>query len=95
MKAHDDFHIIKWKPLDRRRRAAQDKASVIQWFKDYEDLKRKFNIRPQDLQNFDKTGFCLACPKCEDVWVPKEINKVCSLPLNMTFIYTYILAVIL
>jgi len=63
--------------MDRRRRAAQDKGSVIQWFKDYKALIKKYNIRPQDLWNFDESSFRLACPTSEDVWVPKEINKVC------------------
>jgi hypothetical protein len=29
MKAYKDFHIIKWKPMDRKRRAAQDTGSVL------------------------------------------------------------------
>jgi hypothetical protein len=31
--------------MDQKRRAAQDKGSVIQWFKDYEALIKKYNIR--------------------------------------------------
>jgi hypothetical protein len=78
MKAHRDFHMIKWKPLDKKRRAAQDTSSVLEWFKEYEALRKTYNIRAQDLWNFDETGFRLACPGGLEVWVPVEITEVSS-----------------
>jgi hypothetical protein len=64
--------------MDKKRRAAQDKGSVIQWFKDYEALWKQYNIRAQDLWNFDESSFRLACPNGTEVWVPAEIKEVSS-----------------
>lgn len=80
MRAHKDFHMIKWKPMDKKRRAAQDTGSVIEWFKEFEALRKKYNIRAQDLWNFDEIGFHLACPGGMDYGdvVPVETNEVSS-----------------
>jgi hypothetical protein len=45
MRKHRDFHIIKWKPMDKKRRAAQDTSAILEWFKEYEELRKKYNIR--------------------------------------------------
>jgi hypothetical protein len=43
--------------MEKKRRAAQDKYSVIQWFKEYDELRKKYNIKAQDIWNFNESGF--------------------------------------
>ena len=77
MKSHSGaFKKYKWKPMDRKRKAAQDKDEVIQWFKGYDDVRREYSIKAQDIWNFDESGFRTACPSGVDVWIPIEIEQV-------------------
>jgi hypothetical protein len=72
----NDFHKIKWKPMDAMRRAAQDIEAVIQWFREYNALRKEHRIGVNDIWNFDETDFRTACPKAVYVWVPIEIKEV-------------------
>ena len=65
-----DFHKIKWKPMDRKRRAAQEPGVIIQFFRDLAYIRKTHDIRPENMWNFDESGFRNACPLGVWVWVP-------------------------
>jgi len=44
-----EFKKIRWKPMDRKRRAAQDSEAIILWFKEYDRLQKEYRIRAQDI----------------------------------------------
>jgi len=67
---------IKWKPMDYKRRAAQDIDVIIDWFRGFAEIKEEYNIKPYNIYNFDECGFRIACPSTIDVYVPSEIEAV-------------------
>jgi hypothetical protein len=67
---------IKWKPMDYKRRAAQDIDVIIDWFRGFAEIKEEYNIKPYNIYNFDECGFRVACPSAIDVYVPSEIEAV-------------------
>jgi hypothetical protein len=67
---------IKWKPMDHKRRAAQDVGVIIDWFKGFEKIKEEHNIKPYNIYNFDECGFRVAYPSAIDIYVPSEIEAV-------------------
>src|SRR5450432_206082 len=80
---------IKWKPMDYKRRAAQDVEVIIDWFKGFAAIKEEYNIKPHNIYNFDECGFYIACPSTIDVYVPYEIDVVrlyISINLNINLI---------
>jgi hypothetical protein len=62
--------------MNRKRRVAQDKAKVIQWFKEYDNVRKQYGIKAQNIWDFDESGFRTACPPGVDVWIPVEIQHV-------------------
>jgi hypothetical protein len=44
---------------------------------------KKYQVRSQDIFNFDETGFRVSCPKGEEIFVPLDVKEVSkdSLPL--------------
>jgi hypothetical protein len=70
------IHKIKWKPMDAKRRAAQDIQVVVQWFKGLEEVKVLHDIKAGNMWNFDETGVRNACPSAIWVWVPIDIKEV-------------------
>ena len=70
LKGKQVFKKVKWKPIDKKRRAAQDTEEVRQWFAEYARLRKEYKIFPQNIWNFDETGFRTACPTAVWVWVP-------------------------
>jgi hypothetical protein len=76
------LHKIKWKPMDTKRRAAQEPDVVIQWFKGYAELRKIHKIEAENTWNFGETGVWNACPRSIWVWVPTEIEEA-------SFLYFY------
>jgi len=77
LKGKQVFKKVKWKPIDKKRRAAQDTEEVRQWFAEYARLWKEYKIFPQNIWNFDETRFRTACPTAIWVWVPWDApNKV-------------------
>jgi hypothetical protein len=72
LKGKKIFKKVKWKPMDKKRRAAQDVDDVIHWFAEYARLRKEHKIYLQNIWNFDETGFRTACPSGVWVWVPWE-----------------------
>src|SRR5450432_2153526 len=54
---------IKWKPIDYKRRAAQDIDVIIDWFRGFAEIKAEYNIKPYNIYNFNECGFRVAYPK--------------------------------
>jgi hypothetical protein len=79
---------IKWKPMDYKRRAVQDIGVVLDWFKDFERIKQEYNIKPENIYNFDECGFRIACPSAIDVYVPIAIESV-SYSYFYSYFYSY------
>jgi len=86
---------IKWKPMDYKRRAVQDIGVVLDWFKDFERIKQEYNIKPENMYNFDECGFRIACPSAIDVYVPITIESVSYLILILILILKLILEIVL
>jgi hypothetical protein len=79
---------IKWKPMDYKRRAVQDIGVILDWFKDFERIKQEYNIKPENMYNFDECGFRIACPSAIDVYVPIAIESV-SYSYFYSYFYSY------
>jgi hypothetical protein len=56
-KRHPEYRVRRRRALDIERLRAQDKSMVRKWFTNYEEAIRKYGILPEDLYNFDETGF--------------------------------------
>ena len=74
--AQSGLHKIKTKPLARLRITAQIEKDIRIWFKDYNRTLRKYNIKKQNIINFDEAGFRIGCPKGQEVIVLIEIKEV-------------------
>jgi hypothetical protein len=57
-----NFYKIKWKPIDRKRRAAQELGVVIQFFRDLTYIRKTYDIGLENMWNFDESSFRNACP---------------------------------
>ncbi len=66
MKSIPDLHKVKCKPLDYKRRAAQDFDAVREWFQGYTRILEQHNIPPCNIFNFDKTNVREGCPNAYD-----------------------------
>jgi len=49
LKGKQVFKKVKWKPIDKKRRAAQDTEEVRQWFAEYARLWKEYKIFPQNI----------------------------------------------
>jgi hypothetical protein len=76
MKSIPEVHKIKCKPLDYKRRAAQDTDTVQDWFQGYNHLIQQHNIPPSNIWNLDETNAREGCPNAYEAWVPVEITEV-------------------
>src|SRR5260370_17226252 len=74
------LHKIKTKPIARVRISAQDTKEVKEWFKKYKEAVGKYQVQKENIFNFDETGFRVACPRGEEIYVPLYIKKVIIIP---------------
>jgi len=56
LKGKQVFKKVKWKPIDKKRRAAQDTEEVRQWFAEYARLWKEYKIFPQISRISTKLG---------------------------------------
>ena len=70
------FNIIKTKPIARVRVELHDKKELKEWFRELRSLVDQYNIQPQNIHNFDKTGIRVGCAKRVEVVVPAGISNV-------------------
>jgi len=62
----------KTKPLDIKRKLAQNKGVLIPWFNKYRRFIADHHITPDRLWNFDEAGFRVGMVRGEVVYVPKD-----------------------
>lgn len=57
LKRHPELHIRKQKPIDILRQAACDPQAISEWFRRLATTWGEYNFLPDDVWNFDETGF--------------------------------------
>ncbi|KAF3406894.1 hypothetical protein DPV78_001412 [Talaromyces pinophilus] len=75
------FVRVKQKPQERERTAAEHYGEIERWYIDLELAINDYKIRPQNLWNFDETGFIVGKGKDEKVVTayPKTSKRISSL----------------
>ena len=77
MKAHPDlFRVVKTKAIARVRVTSHDISTVESWFTEYLAWCTQHDIQPQNIYNFDETGFRVGVAPGEEVVVPAYITEV-------------------
>jgi hypothetical protein len=62
LKRHPEYHQRRTKPLSYERQAAQDKDSIDAHFQNFDTLRKKGSgALPENIWNFDETGFRIGC----------------------------------
>lgn len=64
---HPEYRIRRRKSLDIERLLAQDKKLIQEWFSRYQAIIDQYGIQPEDLYDFDETGFHIGVGK--DQWI--------------------------
>jgi hypothetical protein len=59
----NDLHRIKTKSLAAVWLTAQWEEKIIQWFKEYQAIMKKYEIKRRNIVNFDEADFCVSCLK--------------------------------
>ncbi|KFZ24325.1 hypothetical protein V502_01196, partial [Pseudogymnoascus sp. VKM F-4520 (FW-2644)] len=72
----DLFRVIKTKAIARVRVTSHDISTVENWFSEYLAWCTQHNIQPQDIHNFDETGFRVGVAPGEEVVVPAYITEM-------------------
>ncbi|PQM43526.1 hypothetical protein VC83_09653 [Pseudogymnoascus destructans] len=70
------FRVVKTKPIAQVRVTTHDISAVQDWFGVYLAWCTQHNIQPQDIYNFDETGFRVGVAPGEDVIVPVSITEM-------------------
>jgi hypothetical protein len=67
LQRHPQYKKRWFRAIELDRKHAEDRQLLRQWFKELEDVILKYGITPEDIQNFDETGFQIGIGK--DQWV--------------------------
>jgi DDE superfamily endonuclease/Tc5 transposase-like DNA-binding protein len=67
LKRHPEYHVRRKRAIDIERMQAVDKTVVERWFDDYRHQITIHGICPEDIYNFDETGFQIGVGK--DQWI--------------------------
>jgi hypothetical protein len=70
------FRVVKTKAIARVRVTTHDISTVENWFTEYLAWCTQHNIQPQDVYNFDESGFRVGVAPGEEVVVPAYITEV-------------------
>ncbi len=70
------FDMMKTKPLAMERYETATEMQIRNWFVDYQNIMREMKIRPENLINFDETGFRVECMKRQKVLVFIEMKEL-------------------
>jgi len=73
---HDEFHMIKTKPIALQRVAAQDYETITNWFYKYQQFLIEKGIKGEDIWNMDETGFRVGIPGGQTVIVPCNVTEL-------------------
>jgi hypothetical protein len=64
---HPQFKRRRFRAIELDRKQAEDRQLIKQWFQELEDLIIDYGIAPEDIWNFDETGFQIGIGKNQ--WV--------------------------
>ena len=64
---HPEYFICKQHTIDIDRKKAHQPDDIRDWFDRYESICNKYFILPEDIYNFDETGFRIGIGK--DQWI--------------------------
>jgi hypothetical protein len=81
MKDHPTlFRVIKTKAIARVRVTTHDITTVEGWFTEYKEWCIQHKIEPQNIYNFDESGFRVGVAPGEEVVVPAYVTEVRTYP---------------
>lgn len=76
LKRHPIYRKSKSKSLSAERQAAQEQADIDEHFRDFEAKVKELDIQPDDIHNFDETGFRIGCLNGQVVWTYTDVQAV-------------------
>lgn len=74
LQRHPKYHRRSRRALDLERLQAHDKSAIERWFQSYHDIIQRYGITPQDIWNFDETGFQIGVGKDQYI-ITREPKK--------------------
>lgn len=75
---HPEYYRRRRRALDLERMQAHDKSSIELWFRSYHDAIERYGITPQDIWNFDETGFQIGVGKDQFIITREPKKKIFS-----------------
>jgi hypothetical protein len=63
------------KPLDGKRKTAQDRVNLQKWFRSYKRDIKNWKVKEDRIYNFDEGGLRVGCMRGEWVYVPRQWNN--------------------
>ena len=78
LRANEDLHTIKTKPISKQRVDIHTEADIKAWFEDKlrPVIKQRGISHAKDIFNMDETGARVGCPKGQEVVVPKHLKEL-------------------
>jgi hypothetical protein len=76
MKRHPQYHKRKTKPLSAERQAAQERVDIETHFRNFKAKCDELKIHPDDVHNFDESGFRIGCLRGQVVWTHADVQAV-------------------
>jgi hypothetical protein len=76
LKRHPIYRKSNSKSLSAERQAAQEQADIDEHFRDFEANVKELDIQPDDIHNFDETGFRISCLNWQVVWTYTDVQAV-------------------
>ena len=68
----DRFKRTHSKPLDGKRKTAQDRVNLQKWFRSYKRDIKNWRVNEDRIYNFDEGGLRVGCMRGEWVYVPRQ-----------------------
>jgi hypothetical protein len=72
------YHKRKTKPLSAERQATQEQPYIETHFRNFKAKYEELKIHPDDIHNFDKSGFQIACLCGQVVWTHADVQAIKS-----------------
>lgn len=78
LQRHPEYHRRRRRALDIERLQAHGKSAIEHWFQSYHDIIQRYGITPQDIWNFDETGFEIGGGKDQYIITREPKKKIFS-----------------
>ena len=69
------FKRTQSKPLDGKRKTAQDRVNLQKWFRTYKKDIKNLGVKEDRIYNFDEGGVRVGCMRGEWVYIPRQWNN--------------------